>query len=107
MTVFFWPKIKSYLLIGKQLWPKAKKFCSILLTAFPRKLIKLYQVSLSPDHSTIGKRFFPYGYCKFYPSCSEYAHQSLERYGLFRGLMKALGRLIRCNPWHKGGIDLP
>ena len=43
--------------------------------------------------------------CRFYPSCSEYAIESIERYGVFSGIMKGLKRVIRCNPFSKGGYD--
>ncbi|MEO0139129.1 MAG: membrane protein insertion efficiency factor YidD [candidate division WOR-3 bacterium] len=45
--------------------------------------------------------------CRFYPTCSEYAVLSLRKYGLFKGLFKAVWRVLRCNPFSKGGIDLP
>ena len=47
---------------------------------------------------------FPGG-CKYYPSCSQYAIDSLRRYGLVRGVILAGWRLARCNPWSKGGVD--
>ncbi|MBN2289390.1 MAG: membrane protein insertion efficiency factor YidD [Candidatus Glassbacteria bacterium] len=45
--------------------------------------------------------------CRFYPSCSEYARLSLVRYGPFKGSLKALVRLLKCHPFHPGGVDLP
>ncbi|MCA9373769.1 membrane protein insertion efficiency factor YidD [Candidatus Peregrinibacteria bacterium] len=74
----------------------------------PRKpllwLIRLYQKTLSPDHG-LPKIFFPHGYCKFSPSCSEYGYQSIQKYGIFRGVPKTIWRILRCNPWSKGGDD--
>lgn len=67
-------------------------------------LIRLYQKTLSPDHGLL-KIFFPYGYCKYQPSCSEYGYQAIERYGLFRGVPLMLWRILRCNPFSKGGED--
>jgi hypothetical protein len=58
--------------------------------------IRAYQVLLSP---MIGDR------CKYYPSCSEYAAQAINRYGILRGLVLAGWRLLRCNPWSRGGFD--
>jgi putative membrane protein insertion efficiency factor len=43
--------------------------------------------------------------CKYHPSCSEYAIQALRRYGLVRGSVLAGWRLLRCNPWSRGGVD--
>lgn len=43
--------------------------------------------------------------CRFSPSCSEYALEALERHGLLRGLRLALWRLLRCHPYHPGGLD--
>jgi len=43
--------------------------------------------------------------CRYYPSCSEYAAQALERFGILRGLVLAGWRLLRCNPWSRGGYD--
>ncbi len=59
-------------------------------------LIRTYQWTLSP---LLGPR------CRFYPSCSQYAHEALLRFGLVRGGWLALKRLGRCHPWHAGGID--
>jgi hypothetical protein len=44
-------------------------------------------------------------HCKYYPSCSEYAAQAVERFGILRGLVLATWRLLRCNPWSHGGVD--
>lgn len=43
--------------------------------------------------------------CRFYPSCSAYALEALERHGAARGSWLALKRIGRCHPWHEGGID--
>lgn len=45
--------------------------------------------------------------CRFEPSCSEYARLAVLRYGPWRGLWKAAGRLARCHPFHPGGVDHP
>jgi putative membrane protein insertion efficiency factor len=58
--------------------------------------IRGYQLLLSP---MVGER------CKYYPSCSEYAAQAIQRYGILRGLVLAGWRLLRCNPWSHGGFD--
>lgn len=66
--------------------------------------INLYQKTLSPDHGWFKGRH-PHGFCKYYPSCSEYTKQSVEKYGVF-GLFKGLFRILKCNPWSKGGVNL-
>lgn len=43
--------------------------------------------------------------CKYYPTCSSYAVQSLKRFGVMRGSILAIWRILRCNPWSEGGID--
>ena len=68
--------------------------------------IRFYQKTLSPDHGPL-KRFYKHGYCQFYPTCSEYGYQAIKKKGLFVGLPKAGWRILRCNPWSKGGVDLP
>jgi hypothetical protein len=69
---------------------------SRLLTTFLIKLIKLYQLLLSP---MLGQN------CRFYPSCSHYAHESLNKHGVIKGSYLAMRRLSRCHPWHDGGYD--
>jgi hypothetical protein len=67
-------------------------------------LILAYQKTLSPDHSWL-KRYFPHGYCKYYPSCSSYGYQAVDKLGITRGLWLAGWRVLRCNPWSRGGVD--
>ena len=45
--------------------------------------------------------------CKYHPSCSEYASLAVRRLGVVHGSAKAAWRLVRCNPWSKGGVDYP
>jgi len=58
--------------------------------------LRVYQRLLSP---AFGAR------CRYYPSCSEYAAQAIQRFGILRGLVLAGWRLLRCNPWSQGGFD--
>ena len=67
--------------------------------------INVYQKSFSPDHSQWGKVRFPHGYCQYHPSCSEYTKQSIEEGGSFRGILRGGWRVLRCNPFSKGGVD--
>ncbi|OGE84371.1 MAG: membrane protein insertion efficiency factor YidD [Candidatus Doudnabacteria bacterium RIFCSPHIGHO2_01_FULL_49_9] len=68
-------------------------------------LINLYQRFLSPDHSAWGKARHPYGYCRFYPTCSEYAKQAVLSHGLWLGGTMAIWRVLRCNPFANPGFD--
>jgi putative membrane protein insertion efficiency factor len=77
----------------------------------PRKIatsaVNIYQKTLSPDHSRLMKPLFPHGHCKYTPTCSEYAKLALQKNGFIIGALKSIWRVLRCNPWSKGGIDLP
>ena len=70
-----------------------------------QKVIRGYQRTLSPDHGAL-KVLYPYGCCRFYPTCSEYAHEAIGKYGIAKGGALAAKRLGRCHPWSAGGIDL-
>ena len=59
-------------------------------------LIRFYQIVLSP---------FVGQHCRFYPSCSNYALEAIQRQGSARGSWLAVKRLCRCHPWHPGGVD--
>jgi len=59
-------------------------------------IIRAYQYLLSP---LMGPS------CRFYPSCSCYAQEALEHHGVLKGGWLALRRLLRCHPWHPGGVD--
>ncbi|MES2616147.1 MAG: membrane protein insertion efficiency factor YidD [Bdellovibrionota bacterium] len=61
-------------------------------------LIMFYRKCISP---ALGAR------CRFYPSCSEYSGEVLKKYGLAQGLKKSMIRLCKCQPFCKGGVDLP
>ena len=67
-------------------------------------LIRTYQRTISPDHGWFKARN-PNGYCKFYQSCSEYGHQAVQKHGVIKGVPRLVWRILRCNPWSKGGID--
>jgi putative membrane protein insertion efficiency factor len=79
----------------------------ILLPRIPVLLaIRCYQKTISPDHGLFST-LFPHGYCRFYPSCSEYGYQSIKNKGLIKGVFKTTWRILRCNPFNKGGVDMP
>ncbi len=67
-------------------------------------VVKLYQKTLSPDHGPM-KEKFPNGYCKFYPTCSQYCIEALKKHGLVVGGIMSIIRIVKCNPFSKGGHD--
>lgn len=78
---------------------------SVVLGKTVASLIRLYQATLSPDHSFWAKAVFGWGYCRFHPSCSEYTRRAVLRYGAAAGLLKGCWRILRCNPFSRGGIE--
>lgn len=60
-------------------------------------LIRGYQRTIS--------RALPPDTCRFYPSCSHYGYEAIEKYGVVKGGAMATWRVMRCNPWSKGGFD--
>lgn len=61
-------------------------------------IIKGYRYFISP---LLGSR------CRFYPTCSAYAEEAYQNVGLIKGSYLSIKRLLKCHPWHQGGIDLP
>lgn len=59
-------------------------------------LIKGYRILISP---LLGRN------CRFYPSCSEYAHEAIQKHGLSKGIFLGTKRLLKCHPFHTGGVD--
>ena len=59
-------------------------------------LIRGYQIAISP---MLGNR------CRYFPSCSEYAIEALEKHGMFKGGWLGVRRIGRCHPWQPGGYD--
>jgi putative membrane protein insertion efficiency factor len=59
-------------------------------------LIRFYQCAISPHLPAA---------CRYVPSCSEYAYEAVDRYGLCRGGLMAVRRILRCHPFHPGGYD--
>ncbi|MDP9727903.1 putative membrane protein insertion efficiency factor [Alicyclobacillus tengchongensis] len=64
---------------------------SILLLA-----IRFYQLYISPLKRPT---------CRFYPTCSQYALEAIQTHGALRGSWLSIKRIVRCGPWHPGGVD--
>ncbi|MBI3888337.1 membrane protein insertion efficiency factor YidD [Candidatus Nomurabacteria bacterium] len=64
------------------------------LKQYSIKLISFYQKFLSPRNK-----------CVFYPTCSEYTKQAIEKYGALKGIYLGFRRILRCHPWQKNHID--
>ena len=60
-------------------------------------LIKFYQKNISPRWGS--------GCCKYYPTCSQYSLQAYSKYGFIKGTFLSIWRILRCNPFSKGGYD--
>lgn len=76
------------------------KIFIIKIIYIPRKVeiifIRLYQKYIS---KSLSKR------CIFYPSCSEYTRQAVDKYGIIKGNLLGIKRILKCNPFSKGGVD--
>ncbi|MFO8068539.1 MAG: membrane protein insertion efficiency factor YidD [Alkalibacterium sp.] len=66
------------------------------MKTFLLALVKLYQKLISP--------LFPPS-CRYYPTCSHYTVDALEKHGAFKGFIMGVSRILRCNPFFKGGVD--
>ena len=62
-------------------------------------LIEFYQKNISKWFENRNIR------CKYYPTCSEYTKQAIEKYGCIKGIIKGIFRILKCNPFSKGGYD--
>ena len=69
-----------------------------------RNIAKLIAVQLLRAYKWAVSPFFPPA-CRYVPSCSEYAVEAIDRYGVLRGTAMAMGRLLRCHPFARGGYD--
>jgi putative membrane protein insertion efficiency factor len=66
-------------------------------------LIRFYQKFLSPDQGVL--RIFGWKVCRFYPTCSQYTGEAIEKYGVGKGLLKGAARILHCHPFNAGGFD--
>ncbi len=65
-----------------------KKICQLL--------IRFYQRFISPLSKP---------HCRYWPTCSNYAYQAYEKHGFIKGTVLTVKRILRCNPWSRGGVD--
>ncbi|MHB8054548.1 MAG: membrane protein insertion efficiency factor YidD [Candidatus Aminicenantales bacterium] len=63
---------------------------------FVLAVLRLYKKTVSPLLGT---------HCRYYPTCADYTFQAIEKYGVARGIFLGLKRLLRCHPFHAGGLD--
>ncbi len=75
---------------------KRVKIAERLATRLCLALIRFYKVYISPVKPQV---------CRFYPSCSQYTFEALEKYGLSRGMLMGVKRLLRCHPFNAGGYN--
>ncbi len=71
------------------------------------KFIEVYQDTISPDHSAWWKTRYPWWYCRYTPTCSEYTKLAIKKDWFLKGCLKWFWRVLRCNPWSKWWIDNP
>ena len=75
---------------------QVKKFFQTVLKVCLITCIRFYQHCVSP--------LLPPS-CRYYPTCSQYAIEAIEKKGVFHGLWMTIKRILRCHPWHEGGYD--
>lgn len=80
------------------------KFFKYLPGHFAIMMLRMYQKTLSFDHGLFS-HMFPNGFCRYYPTCSEYTIRALKKHGFLKGGLMGAWRVLRCNPWSKGGYD--
>ena len=73
-----------------------REYAEALVLALLLALVKFYRAAISPYRPPC---------CRYYPTCSQYALEAIEKYGALKGGWLAFRRILRCNPFHKGGYD--
>lgn len=80
-----------------------------MITTAILKIINFYQKYLSLDQGVVRTIFIgkdsDFSVCRHSPTCSDYTYQAIEKYGLGKGSFLGIKRIIRCNPFNKGGFD--
>ena len=70
------------------------------------QIIKVYQYTISPDHGILKRiGLIRRPVCAYYPTCSEYTKQAIEKYGALKGIYLGCRRILRCHPWQKKHFD--
>lgn len=85
------------LIIYKNIVLKTINLISIMGVYTLGQIIRFYKIFISPLVPST---------CKYYPSCSSYAIKSIKRHGLLKGVYFSIIRILKCNPFSSGGIDL-
>ncbi len=70
----------------------------------PMGLIRLYQVTISPDHSPLMTRILRAGVCRFHPTCSQYTYEAIDKYGVIKGGALGVWRIAALQSVQPGGI---
>lgn len=64
----------------------------------------IFLIDLYKKH--ISQLFYMFGFnCKYYPTCSQYTKQAIQKYGIIKGMLLGIKRILKCNPFSKGGYD--
>jgi putative membrane protein insertion efficiency factor len=74
--------------VGAFIWLLPRNLCVVIL--------RVYRAVISPLYGDV---------CRYYPSCSHYALQAIQQYGVVRGIFMGTLRIARCHPWAEGGVD--
>ncbi len=69
-------------------------------------MLKTLMIGIIKGYKRFVSPFLPKS-CRYYPTCSDYAILAIEKYGVLKGSLKAVWRVLRCNPFSSGGIDYP
>jgi|GEM_PF-401191 len=100
-------QIASVILIASRILSRLISLIAAPIKWLILALIRIYQKTISPDHSIFKYFLRNFGFCKYEPTCSEYTYRAIKKYGIARGIFKGIWRILRCNPWSRGGIDEP